>query len=414
MSWLTAGQALEVLGVRPQTLYANVSRRRIRAKADPADPRRSLYHEGDVRSLARKRGGPRKAESVAAGAIEWGDPILPSAISTVTMGRLWYRGQDAVLLSDRATLEKTACLLWELDITLASGLLAATAKPSAREHSATRKTVSVRAAKAGSGAAGSGKAIPARGVTALQAAFLALAARAATEPPTRGRALSILRAEAANVLAAVADSLLGAAQAPLHERLARNWHRPAVADLLRRALVLLADHELNASTFATRVTISTGSSLSAGVLAGLATLTGPLHGSAGIAVWELIATAEREGATAAVRACLERGQPVPGFGHPLYPEGDARALALLQNLDLPLPREFEEVAEVVENLVGERPNIDFALAAVTRTYRLPTEAPLLIFALARTVGWLAHALEQVATGHLIRPRARYVGPAVPD
>src|SRR5690348_15694372 len=98
MGWLTAAQALDALGVRPQSLYASVSRKRIRAKPDPNDPRRSLYHEADVRRLARKRGGPRKVEEVAAGAIEWGEPVLPSAVSTVANGRLWYRGEDAVAL----------------------------------------------------------------------------------------------------------------------------------------------------------------------------------------------------------------------------------------------------------------------------------------------------------------------------
>ena len=95
MSWLTAPEALQVLGVRPQTLYANVSRKKIRAKPDPKDTRRSLYHEADVRKMARQHGGPRKATAVAAAAIEWGDPILSSAVSTVVEGRLYYRGRDA-------------------------------------------------------------------------------------------------------------------------------------------------------------------------------------------------------------------------------------------------------------------------------------------------------------------------------
>jgi len=92
----------------------------------------------------------------------------------------------------------------------------------------------------------------------------------------------------------------------------------------------------------------------------------------------------------------------------LYPAGDPRATALLK--PLPVPPELEQIRDTVEELVGERPNIDFALAALRTTYQLPPRAPLVIFALARCVGWLAHALEQVTTGRLIRPRARYVGP----
>ena len=112
MTWLTAAEALQMLGVRPQTLYANVSRKKIRAKPDPKDTRRSLYHDADVRKMARQRGGQRKATAVAAAAIEWGDPILSSAISTAVDGRLYYRGQDAVVLSEDKTLEEVAWILW--------------------------------------------------------------------------------------------------------------------------------------------------------------------------------------------------------------------------------------------------------------------------------------------------------------
>src|SRR4051812_27387368 len=110
MSWLSAEQALEKLGTKPQTLYANVSRGRIRAKPDTSDPRRSLYHADDVARLAERHAGRRKTETVAAETIQWGDPVLPSAISTIVEGRLYYRGQDAQRWSDHATLEQTAAL----------------------------------------------------------------------------------------------------------------------------------------------------------------------------------------------------------------------------------------------------------------------------------------------------------------
>ena len=163
-------------------------------------------------------------------------------------------------------------------------------------------------------------------------------------------------------------------------------------------------------TFATRVAVSTGAPLSAGVLSGLATLSGPLHGRAALGVLELLASVERLGSTVAVRDWLSQGRPIVGFGHPLYPAGDPRAAALLPQLTL--PRAYTELSGIVEDMVGERPNIDFALAVLTKVHRLPPEAPLILFALGRCAGWLAHALEQVTTGHPIRPRARYVGPPV--
>jgi len=426
VSWLSATEALQVLGVRPQTLYANVSRKKIRSKPDPKDTRRSLYHEVDVRKLARQQGGRRKATVVAAGAIEWGDPVLTSAVSTVVDGRLYYRGRDAVGLSESQTLEEVAALLWGATDT--------------REFDM---------AWGRSGRAPSGSSADVS--TPLQRAFLALGVRAGTDVASYGRALPVLQAEAAGVLVTLAAAMLDPAAAvrvsgrdaerrsgagatragdrrgrsaggqrgdsgevssngTLHERVAAAFGRRSAADLLRRTLVLMADHELNASTFAARVAVSTGAPLSAGVLSGLATLSGPLHGRAALGVAEIMASVERSGAEKAVHDWLSQGRPIVGFGHPLYPEGDPRATALLQHLAL--PRAYAELSEVVEAVIGERPNIDFALAALTKVERLPAEAPLVLFALGRCAGWLAHALEQVTTGHPIRPRARYVGPPI--
>jgi len=404
MTWLTATEALQALGVRPQTLYANVSRKKIRAKPDPKDTRRSLYHEADVRKMARQRGGQRKATAVAAAAIEWGDPILSSAISTVVDGRLYYRGQDAVVLSEEGSLEDVARLLWGggwVDGTDDGMLVAPRESPLS--------------------------------ASPLARAFIALGHRAATDLSSYGRALPVLQAEAASVLNVLADALLEvgptqqrntrAGRAPrerppaqnppatsLHERAALSWRRPDATDIARRALVLLADHELNASTFATRVAVSTGAPLAAGVLSGLATLSGPLHGRASLGVLELVTRVMRVGAEVTVRDWLSQGRPIVGFGHPLYPQGDPRATALLQHFTLPKP--YADLRDAIEDAIGERPNIDFALAALTKVFDLPQEAPLVLFALGRCVGWLAHALEQVTTGHPIRPRARYVGPPI--
>ncbi|HZT02813.1 MAG TPA: citrate synthase [Steroidobacteraceae bacterium] len=392
MGWLTAAEALSILGVRPQTLYANVSRRRIRARPDPKDPRRSLYHEADVKKIARTPAGARKAERVAAAAIEWGDPILPSAISTVAQGRLWYRGQDAVDLAERGTLEEIAAVLWE------SGA-ASFADAPARGHGA-------RAA--GTRSVRSRENVP--GTRAVLPAMLgAIAGRAGSDPPSYGRAATVLRSEASEVLTALADSIIDSGRrAPLHVRIAAGWQRKQAADVVRRALVLLADHELNASTFAVRVTVSTGASLASGILAGLATLSGPLHGRAAAGVLELVRAGRQRGMLAALREWLEYGRVLSGFGHPLYRDGDVRAEALLRTVAV--PPEYAELRAAASELTGEQPNIDFALAAMTASFHLPPDAPLVLFATARCVGWLAHAMEQASAGRLIRPRARYVGP----
>jgi citrate synthase len=375
MTWLTAEEALAELGTKPQTLYANVSRGRIHSKADPSDPRRSLYQESDVKRLAERHTGRRKSETVAAEAIRWGDPVLTSSISTIAAGRLLYRGQDAAELSAHATLEDTALLLWNADSF-------ACVPASALEPAS----------------------------PSIRAALLALAGRVSADLPSLGRARPALQTEACSVLSTVADALApGPADHPLHDRLSACWGRPEAAECLRRALVVLADHELNASTFAVRVTVSTGAALSAAVLSGLATLTGPLHGSAWRSVDALAEAASTFGAEQAIRGLLLRGNRLVAFGHPLYPDGDVRASALLSSFEA--PPVFRDVRQAGEEIVGEKVNVDFALAAMTAAFDLPEEAPIIIFALARTAGWLAHAMEQIESGHLIRPRARYVGPS---
>ncbi|HEY1941100.1 MAG TPA: citrate synthase [Roseiarcus sp.] len=373
--WLTADEAMMRLRLKPQTLYAYVSRGLIEAKADDEDSRRSLYRAADVGRLAQRKSRGRKSAAIAEEAIAWGEPVLASAITTIARGKLWYRGEDAEALAGSARLEDVARLLW--------------ACGDARFPP---------------------KRNPPREGPARQRMFEALATRAAADAPTAGRAPSALYFEAASVLDALADAVCGGPGAgPIHDRLAEAWGCGADGgDLIRRCLVLLADHELNASTFAARVTASTGASLAASALAGLSALSGPLHGGMAARVAGLVAQARREGAQAAIRERLASGSPIPGFAHPLYPGGDPRARALFAAFDP--PRDYVDLATAAFGIAGVRPNVDFALCAVAEALGLPDGAPFQMFALARSTGWIAHALEQLATGRLIRPRARYVGP----
>jgi citrate synthase len=238
-----------------------------------------------------------------------------------------------------------------------------------------------------------------------------VAARAASDPPALGRHPLALAAEATTVLDVLADAVAGQASGgQIHQRLAAGWGlEPSGpgADLIRRALVLMADHELNASTFAARVAASTGASLAASALAGLAALSGPRHGGAAAALRNLMLEAGQVGARAAIAARLAEERGLPGFGHPLYPDGDPRARALLDRFEAPEPP--AELARAAGDLAGAKPNIDFALVAMSDALGLPAEAPFALFAAARCAGWIAHAMEQVQDGGLIRPRARYTG-----
>ncbi|PZU94541.1 MAG: citrate synthase [Chelatococcus sp.] len=373
--WLTASEAMARLNLKPQTLYAYVSRRLIETRDDGADSRRRLYRAEDVARLEQRKLRGRRRATIAEDAIAWGEPVLASGITTIARGKLWYRGQDAETLAETARLEDVARLLWDCGTQRFPQLF--TLVPDGPP---------------------------------LRRLFAVLGERAASDPAMAGRTKKALYLEAASVLDSLVDAMAGRpGEGPIHHRLGQAWGcDDAGTDLIRRALVLLADHELNASTFAVRVTASTRASLAASAMAGLAALSGPLHGGMARRVLALMREAERDGIRQAVSTRLEVGSPVPGFGHPLYPDGDPRARALLSAFTPTAT--YEEARATVTALTGEEPNIDFALTALAARLRLDADVPFQIFAAARCTGWIAHALEQNETGRLIRPRARYTGP----
>lgn len=376
MDWLPVEDALSELNVQRQTLYAYVSRGLIRAKADDNDPRRSLYAVGDIKKLRGRRRGARRRSEVAAGAIAWGEPVLESAISTVRDGQLILRGKSIEDLAVKSSLEDIARFLWKAD-----------APP--RDLPVASKT---------------------RGLTPKARAFAYLSMRAAADAPCLGRNAVALHRDAWSILFGFSDVLIGPSKPGLlHERLASAWKlNTRGQSVIRRALVLMSDHELNPSTFAVRIAASTGAPLAACALAGLSTLAGPLHGEAParalVQLDQLLAAGDSR---VEVKAMVARGDHIAGWSHPLYPDGDVRASNLLAALR---PRSaIAKALRAIEAETGEKPNCDAALSAMTRDLGLPDEATFSIFALARMTGWLAHAMEQRETGRIIRPRARYVG-----
>lgn len=368
--WIDRAEALTRLSIKPQTLYAYVSRGRIEVRPHPSDPRASQYRGADVDALAQKKARGRKPRVIASSSLSWGEPSIETAISTVVRGRLIYCGHDAVALSRTASLEAVAGILW------------GSMEP-------------IRFA-----AAAPNPADP----------FAALAALLPHARPVYGRGKARLARDAQDAIAALAAaSGLSLGDGPLHEALAQQWQLTGDgADLVRQALVLLADHDLNASTFACRVAASTGASMAACLLAGLCALSGPVHGGAAASLLRLIRECDSGDAALVIRHWLDAHGAVPGFGHPLYPEGDARAHALLERIapDATL----ERLARAVKDEAGQTPNIDFALAALCRAFALPDEAPFTLFLLGRSVGWAAHAIEQASQRRIIRPRGIYTGP----
>ena len=207
---------------------------------------------------------------------------------------------------------------------------------------------------------------------------------------------------------------------PLHLQLAQAWNAdPERTELLRATLVLLADHELNASTFAVRCVASTGASLPMALSAGLAALSGDKHGGGSTAarrmLTQALAAPDARAARDAIGAYYKTIAPeFAGFGHPLYPHGDPRAAYLLGILPTLLPGYPQldailSICATAGELLDAKPNADLALAAMELAFGWPEDAALSVFALARSAGWIAHAAEQAGSAALIRPRARYIG-----
>ncbi len=194
---------------------------------------------------------------------------------------------------------------------------------------------------------------------------------------------------------------------------------PGAARAMDVALVLHADHEFNASTFAARVAASTLADLHGAITAALATLKGPLHGGANEAVMKMldeIGGVERTEAW--IKDALAAKKKVMGFGHAVYKTEDPRATHL-RRLSRQLGEEagetrFYAMSETIERVVraqkGLYPNVDFYSASAYRALGIPTDLFTPVFAVSRIAGWTAHVLEQLANNKLIRPEAEYVGP----
>jgi len=374
---LTAREAAARLGIKLDTLYAYVSRGRLRSVAAIAS-RERRYDSDEVDALAAPRGGtpPPAGEAL--------QPLIESSICLIEDGRLYYRGDDAIRLSDTASLEDVAALLWQTEIAAVPPPLATASLPRKRARDSV-----------GAGA----------GLGLIERCQVRLAEMSCRD----AAALDLDAAAVAPAGSAILDALTACVaenaktSGPIHRRLAAAWRLDDTgADIVRRCLVLLADHELNASTLAARVVASTGATPYMAVSAALGALSGARHGGLSSRVEALFHEAKASGdAISAMAERLIRGDDLPGIGHPLYSQGDPRAVAILYALSL--------VAPQARRLVGRQPNVDFALGATSVVLGLPQGSALGLFLVARSVGWIAHAIEQYESGVLIRPRARYTG-----
>jgi citrate synthase len=397
--WINAAEAARQLGVKQATLYSYVSRG-VLTRRRGTGGKISLFDAAEVGELAR-RGRPRQPPGLTGLVIE-------SGLTEISDDTLRFRGFDALDLARDRAFEEVAALLW-------TGSLAAAGD-----------TGSWRATPEAVQAGGAAQAALPPGTLPLERLQVIVPALAAADPLRLHLDPPAVIAAGRAIIGGMVDCLpaAGDAQASPEDRIAgRLWPKlcpePPPARLLgtlSAALVLLADHELAASTLAARVAASVRADPYAVAGTGLGALGGALHGGASLGAEAMLAAAQDPaGAPRVVGDLLRRGERVPGLGHFVYRSGDPRAgllLALVRQAVPASPRlavADAVLAETHRRALPE-PNIDFALALLASCAGMITGASEAIFAIARTAGWLAHGLEAYAARTPLRPRAVYTGP----
>ena len=399
--FLDAKAAAKLLGVEVRTLYAYASRGLVRSLRGGRGLKR-MYAKADLERLKLRSSARAGHGAVAAGALRWGEPVLDSAITEITPRGPAYRGRLATeLAASGVRFENVAELLW-------SGYLPT--EPIAWPRPALPLSHLARLIPLGAAPLD------------VMSVLVPLAAR---DDPSRqdGRPDTII-AHGRQLVALLAAALGWTVDAA---HVTRALTAPSVAAVAARALglddeaapaiettlIVLADHELNASSFAARVAASTDADPYACFAAALATLSGRRHGSAAEAIARFadeLGSPER-----AIRAARAFREAPAGFGHPLYPAGDPRAAPLLDLARGSANKRARTLVALADAAAKRElhPSVDVGLAALVAALGLAPAAGSGLFAVARSAGWLAHVLEQRTQSYVLRPRARYVGVATP-
>jgi len=403
--YLNAQEAAAELGVSPATLYAYVSRGLIHSEGVEGDSRIRRYSQDDVQRLKEKKSLRQNPTKAVEQALHWGAPVLDSAITLISENRLCYRGQDALDLATTRTVEEVAALIWlGNESTEVASLFDAASSRASFRCLATRRRVADLSP-----------------VQMFQAILPVAEVEDMTAYDFRPLAVARTGARILGLLALIAAGRDEKGK-DIAYTLQEGWvpEDPRTVQLLRAALILCADHELNVSTFTARCVASAGATPYGVVIAGLSALQGVKHG--GI-IEQVEAFLQEVGilgeAQTVIAHRLKRGERLPGFGHQLYPEGDPRGALLLKLTreafpDSPAVELGNAIVTHVRRAVGQYPTVDFGLALLAHALQQPPGTALALFALGRTIGWIGHAIEQYQLNQLIRPRARYIGPTWPD
>ncbi|MDW3219603.1 MAG: citrate/2-methylcitrate synthase [Acidimicrobiales bacterium] len=388
---ISAAEAASRLGVKRETIYAYVSRGLLHSKRH-LDGKSSTFDPAEIDRFRRRKADDRPGRL---------EVPVASGITEVLDGSVRLRGHSIGDLVDAGhSYESVAELLWTSTLTEPVPWT-----PSAPVARAVRKA---------------GAALPSH-ATPTDRMMAGVVAAGAVDPFRDDRSVAGATATARQLIRAIVDSLPTDHDVATDRIAQRLWVRLTDADerawpALQTAMVILADHGMATSTLAARLAASTRAAPHAIVLAGLGAVAGPLHGAASRTVHLLFADAEASGPDAAIAEVMRRDGRVPGIGHFIHRERDPRHDILFDALaDLPLdgPR-MDVVASVVARTterIPAAPNVDLALGALTYISGMSPNAGEVIFAIARTAGWIAHALEEYEeTPIRFRPVGRYVDP----
>ncbi|MGW0878431.1 citrate synthase [Streptomyces sp. NPDC002671] len=400
---LTTKETAELLGVKPETVYAYVSRGLLGSRREPGG-RASTFDVQEVEALAR-----RNRREAAGTSGSGGELSVRTRITLIEKDRYYYRGVDATELAARHPYEEVAEWLW-------------TGRP-APGAAFTAPAATVKAARRAVNA------LPEH-TTPTDRLRVAAIAAAAEDPLRFDLSEEAVLGTARTLIPTLVAALPPVRhdhkdEGPLAHRLwGRLTGRPADEASLRvldTALALLADHDLAVSTLAVRVAASARAHAYAAVSAGLGVLEGPLHGAAsGLAHRMLLDVLDQGTAVPVIADELRAGRRIPGLGHRLYPGEDPRARVLFGLLEQVPHAESALLAarDIVATTARHTPlhaNVDLALAVFTVSSGMPATAGETIFAVARTAGWIAHALEEYGERPLrMRPSGHYVGPRPPQ
>ena len=403
---LSGAQAAEFLGVKPATLYAYASRALIESFPGESGRERA-YRLSDLLKLRNTNRGVRNSKDPDQAS--WTGPLIKSSITEITAEGHRYRGQDALKLAhENKPFESIAELLWDTSDGSFSEWSRCSSYSIPKQF---RKSVA-----------------PESDYLDLVKLILVLVEMTEAISPKllsdevylAARRLIVTMAEAAglihehDVYAAggkyfIAQTLLAALS---------GTKSSEKAQAINCALVLCADHELNASALAARIAASCDAPLFSCLLSALGTFSGSFHGAASRRAEDFVSASMKfKSATSWLKDHLKHNDGIPGFGSEIYSAGDPRSNLLIEtavnissNKNRNLLR-LMEMVECVREQMALEPNLDVGLAAISYALGLPPRSGTTIFAVSRSAGWIAHAIEQRLYGSTIRPRARYIGKA---